>query len=136
MTFVVALAVGMPIRGNPGEVLGLFVLAGMYNVVATLWSSGLALRMKSTQAGALMMLPLVLPLFFAPSLVPRHLLTSWLRSIADVNPVTPFLEAGRGLLAGHPVSVAIAFGIEAGLIVLAACGRRPASGPPSGAASS
>lgn len=119
VTFAIALVVGMPIRGNPGEVLGLFVLAAMYNVVATLWSSGLALRMKSTQAGALMMLPLVLPLFFAPSLVPRHLLTSWLHSIANVNPMTPLLEAGRGLLAGRPVSVAIAFGVEVALIALA-----------------
>ena len=132
LTLAIALIAGMPVRGSAYEVVGVFALAAMYNVVATLWSSGLALRLKSTQAGALMMMPLLLPLFFAPSLVPRHLLTSWLHSIANVNPVTPLLEAGRGLLAARPVSVGIAFGILAGLIVLTAlwavAGLRAAEG--------
>lgn len=118
LTFGIALAVGMPIRGSAGEVVAVFALAALFNLVGTLWASGLALRTKSTQAGAAMLLPLVLPMFFAPSLVPRHLLTGWLHSIANVNPATPFLEAGRGLLASHPVSVAPAFLLLCGLIVV------------------
>jgi ABC-2 type transport system permease protein len=118
--FVIALAVGMPIDGNGLEVVGLFVLAALFNLAATLWASGLAFRARSTQAGALMTLPIVLPMFFSPSLVPRGLLTDWLHTVADWNPVTPLLEAGRGFLAGHPVSVAIAFGIAGGLVALTA----------------
>jgi ABC-2 type transport system permease protein len=120
LTLGVALATGMPIRGNALDLLGVFALAAMFNLASTLWASGLALRLKTTQAGAAMMLPLVLPMFFAPSLVPRPLLTSWLHAIAGVNPITPLLEAGRGLLAGDPVSVAVAFAIAAGMIALTA----------------
>ncbi len=120
VTFVIALAAGMPIEGNGLEVVGLFALAALFNLVATLWASGLAFRARSTQASAAMMLPIVLPMFFSPSLVPRKLLTDWLHTLADVNPITPLLEAGRGLLAGHPVSVALAFGIVGGLLGLAA----------------
>ena len=50
--------------------------------------------------------------------MPRQLLTDWLHTLADFNPVTPLLEAGRGLLAGHPVSVAAAFGVAGGLLAL------------------
>jgi ABC-2 type transport system permease protein len=119
VTFLIALAAGMPIKGNVLEVVGLFALAALFNLVASLWASGLAFRARSTQAGAAMMLPIVLPMFFAPSLVPRNLLTDWLHSVADVNPLTAMLEAGRGLLAGHPVSVALAFGVAGGLLALA-----------------
>ena len=118
VTFVIALAAGMSIHGSALDVFGLFALAAMFNIVATLWASGIALRLRSTQAGPAMMTPILLPMFFAPSLVPRHLLTSWLHTIADYNPLTPLIEAGRGLMAGLPVSVALAFGIAGGLIVL------------------
>jgi len=118
VTLAIALAIGMPIAGNGFEVAGVFGLAALFNVVASLWSSGIALRLRSTQAAALMLTPILLPLFFAPSLVPRALLTPWLHRIADVNPLTPPLEAGRGLLAGKPVSVAAAFAVLVGLALL------------------
>jgi len=120
ITFLVALAAGMSIKGSPVQVLGVFALAVMFNLVGTFWASGLALRAKSTQAAAAMMLPIVLPLFFSPSLVPRQLLTSWLHKIADGNPLTPLLECGRGLMEGHAVSLIPAFAIAGGLVVLAA----------------
>src|SRR3989442_7301360 len=94
--------------------------------MASLWASGLVLRARRTQAAEAMMLPIVLPMFFAPSLVPRNLLTDWLHSVADVNPLTAMLESGRGLLAGHPFSIALAFGAAAGLLALAR--PRPMSG--------
>jgi ABC-type multidrug transport system permease subunit len=120
VTFLIALAAGMPIDGNVLEVLGVFALAALFNLVATLWSSGLAFRAQSTQAGPAMMFPILLPMFFAPSLAPRNLLTGWLHSITDYNPITALLEAGRGLLAGHPVSVVLAFGILGGLVAVTA----------------
>jgi ABC-2 type transport system permease protein len=120
VTILIALAAGMPIHGNVLDVVGVFALAALFNLAATLWASGLAFRARSTQAGPAMMLPILLPMFFAPSLLPRNLLTGWLHTITDFNPLTALLEAGRGLLAGHPVSVALAFGILGGLVALTA----------------
>jgi ABC-type multidrug transport system permease subunit len=49
---------------------------------------------------------------------PRHLLGGWVHSVANWNPATALLEAGRGLLAGQPVSVALAYGCAIGLAAL------------------
>ena len=57
--------------------------------------------------------------------VPLHLLTGWVHSVARVNPATFALEAARGLLAGSPIDIALAFGLLGGSIVLfAAFARR------------
>jgi ABC-2 type transport system permease protein len=72
------------------------------------------------QASPLMQVPMFVALFLAPVFVPRALLTGWLHSVADVNPVTVVLEAGRGLLIGQPVRVALAFGLTSAITVLLA----------------
>jgi hypothetical protein len=41
--------------------------------------------------------------------VPLSLLEGWIHGVATVNPITRVLEAGRGLIAGSPTEVAIAF---------------------------
>jgi hypothetical protein len=46
--------------------------------------------------------------------VPLPLLSGWIHGVARLNPATALLEAGRGLLAGSPVKVALAFGLLAG----------------------
>ncbi|TMK69917.1 MAG: hypothetical protein E6G50_10485 [Actinobacteria bacterium] len=117
---VVALAAGMSIHGSAIEVIGMFGLALLFNIAGTLYASGVAFRAQTTQVGPALQLPILLPLFFAPVYAPRKLLTHWLHEVANWNPVTPLLEAGRGLLAGAPVSVAIAFGIVGGAGVLLA----------------
>jgi ABC-2 type transport system permease protein len=64
-------------------------------------------------------------LFLAPVFVPLPLLTGWIHSVANVNPATAVLEAGRGFLAGSPVKVALAFlGLVGAAFVLAAFARR------------
>jgi ABC-2 type transport system permease protein len=64
-------------------------------------------------------------LFLAPVYVPLPLLTGWIHDVATLNPVTPVLEAGRGLLAGSPVKVAIAFlGLAGTALLMAAFARR------------
>jgi ABC-2 type transport system permease protein len=50
--------------------------------------------------------------------VPRDQLDGWLGTIADHNPLTPAMEAGRGFLADDPASVGLAFAISGGLVVL------------------
>jgi ABC-2 type transport system permease protein len=50
-------------------------------------------------------------LVLAPVYVPLNLLSGWIHTVARVNPATDALEAARGLLAGSPVKVALAFGL-------------------------
>ena len=57
--------------------------------------------------------------------VPVPLLSGWIHDVATLNPVTPVLEAGRGLLAGSPVKVAIAFlGLAGAALLMAGFARR------------
>jgi ABC-2 type transport system permease protein len=64
-------------------------------------------------------------LFLAPVYVPITLLKGWIHDVATLNPVTPVLEAGRGLLADSPVKVGLAFaGLLGAALVLAVFSRR------------
>jgi ABC-2 type transport system permease protein len=74
------------------------------------------MRLRTIQAGPVMQLPVFLILFFAPVYVPLALLSGWLHAVATVNPITRLLEAGRGLLDGHPTEVGIAFGAAFALV--------------------
>ena len=75
-------------------------------------------------------MPVFVLLFLAPVYVPLELLTGWIHAVARYNPVTVALEAGRGLLAGSPVKVALAFALLAGAaLVLAVFARRGLAWP-------
>jgi ABC-2 type transport system permease protein len=115
LLFCIALASGMSVGGDAGEVFGLVVLALMVNVAATLWASGIAFRFRSLQAAPLMQIPVFLALMTSPVFVPRDLLSGWVHAVSNVNPVTFILEAGRGLLFGAPLRTGLAFAIAAGL---------------------
>jgi len=121
---VAALIGGMEILGTPAETLTLLMLGLLTNVVATLWACGVAMRLRTEQAGFLIQIPVFLVLFVAPVFVPLPLLTGWVKQVARVNPATALLEAGRGLLAGDPVKVGISFGALAiSLVVFAVWAR-------------
>ena len=105
----VALVAGMEVRGDGVDLFGLYALAAIVNVAAVLWATGVAMRLRTMQAGPLMQMPVFLVLFFAPVYVPLSLLEGWIHAVAFVNPLTRVLEAGRGLLAGAPADVGIAF---------------------------
>ncbi len=125
---IAALIAGMNVDGNGVQLIGLLGLGIAMNLVAALWAVGLAMFLRTEQAGALIQMPVFVLLFLAPVYVPVTLLTGWIHDVATLNPVTPVLEAGRGLLAGSPVKVAIAF---AGLGVVAVlCRRSRAAGWP------
>jgi ABC-2 type transport system permease protein len=111
---------GMEIVGSPLEILGLVGLTILVNVLSTLWAAGVAMRVRSFKAAPGMFLPLFILLFLAPVFVPLALLSGWLHAVATANPMTYLLEAGRGLIAGEPVYVGLAYGIVLGLTVLAA----------------
>jgi ABC-2 type transport system permease protein len=127
---VIALAVGMRVGGNGVDLFGLYVLAILVNLAGTLWGCGVAMRLRSTQAGPLMQTPVFMALFLSPVYVPLDLLRGWIHGVAAVNPLTFVLEAGRGLLAGEPQDVAraaaIASALVAGFAVWALRGLRAA----------
>jgi len=107
---VVALVAGMSVGGGGVDLVGLYTLAAIVNVAAVLWAAGVAMRLRTMQAGPVMQMPVFLVLFFAPVYVPLHLLTGWIHAVALVNPLTRVLESARGFLAGSPTEVAAAFG--------------------------
>jgi ABC-2 type transport system permease protein len=115
MLTVVALAAGMNVGGSGVDLFGLYLLALILNAAGFLWACGVAMRLRTLQAGPLMQMPVFLTLFFAPVYVPLDLLSGWIHAVARGNPVTYLLEAGRGFLAGDPVHVALAYGLGAAL---------------------
>jgi len=114
----VALAVGMKVGGSGVDLFGLYGLAIMVNFAATAWAAGVAMRLRSMQAGPVMQMPVFLVLFFAPVYVPLTLLQGWIHGVATVNPMTRVIEAGRGFVAGTPTQVFAAFAAAAALGLL------------------
>jgi ABC-type multidrug transport system permease subunit len=106
---IAALIAGMNVDGNGAQLAGLLGLGVLTNLVAALWACGLAMFLRTEQAGALIQMPVFVILFLAPVYVPVTLLNGWIHDVAKYNPVTAVLEAGRGLLAASPVKVGIAF---------------------------
>jgi ABC-2 type transport system permease protein len=120
----VALAAGMEVGGVGVELFGLYGLAVLVNLTATLWAAGVAMRVRSIQGGPLMQFPTFLVLFLAPVYVPLGLLSGWIHAVASVNPVTALLETGRGFISGEATQVALAFAIAVVLPVLFALWAR------------
>ncbi len=114
----VALLAGMQITGSGVDVFGLFALAALLVLVGYAWAAGVAFRFRTIQAGPLMQTPIFLIIFLAPVYVPLNLLQGWIQSVAQLNPATAFLEAGRGLISGVHDHTGLAFICAAGLIVL------------------
>jgi ABC-2 type transport system permease protein len=122
---VAALIAGMNVYGSGIDLFGLVVLGVAVNLVTALWACGLAMFLRTEQAGALIQMPVFVLLFLAPVYVPINLLTGWIHDVAGLNPVTAVLEAGRGLVAGSPVKVAVSFAaLSASFVVLTLFARR------------
>jgi ABC-type multidrug transport system permease subunit len=115
---LVALIAGLEVHGNGIDVVGLYTLALAMNTFAVLFGTGVAMRLRTMQAGPAIQTPAFLLLFLAPVWVPYDLLTGWVQTAASVNPVTLVLETGRGFLAGDPTKVLPAFGLVALLVAV------------------
>ena len=109
-----ALIAGMNVLGTGVDLVGLLGLGIFVNFVTALWGCGLAMFLRTEQAGAVIQMPVFVLLFLAPVYVPLSLLTGWIHAVARLNPATVVLEAGRGLLASSPVKVGLAFALLAG----------------------
>jgi ABC-2 type transport system permease protein len=118
LLFAVALATGMQVHGNGVDLFGLIVLALLVNVTATLWAAGVAMRLRTIQAGPAIQIPVFLVLFLAPVYVPLSLLTGWIESVARFNPFTPLIEGGRDFISGGDVRGLLIYGVALGLLAV------------------
>jgi ABC-2 type transport system permease protein len=115
---VVAVLTGMQITGSGIDVFGLYALAALLVLVGYGWAAGIALRFRSIQAGPMMQTPVFLLLFLAPVYVPLTLLKGWIHAVAQVNPATAFLDAGRGLISGAHNHTWLGFVAAVALIIV------------------
>ena len=131
VVWAVVLVVGMEVRGDALDIAALMALAVLLNLATTLYGAGVALRLRSSAADTLILIPIFLLLFLTPVFLPREQLSDLLQTVSGVNPLTAAMEAGRGFLANDPVSVGLAFAAVGGLLVLftawAVLGMRKAS---------
>lgn len=115
---VAGVAAGMQVDGNGGDLFGLLGLGLTVNAASTLFAAGISLRAKSLQAGPAMQIPIFLTLFMAPVYVPIGLLHGWIHAVAQLNPASALLAAGRGFISGRPDSTGLAFACAAGLVAV------------------
>ncbi|HEY1276766.1 MAG TPA: ABC transporter permease [Thermoleophilaceae bacterium] len=111
----VAFVSGMEVGGGGLDLVGLYTLALLVNAGAVLFAAGVAMRLRTMQAGPAMQVPVFLLIFIAPVWVPLGLLSGWVHTAATVNPMTLMLDANRSLIAGAPDKVGLAFLAAAGL---------------------
>ena len=71
-------------RGRPRSAL--YALGADREPHGTLWAAGVAMRLRTMQAGPVMQMPVFLVLFFAPVYVPLALLDGWIHAVGVVNP--------------------------------------------------
>jgi ABC-2 type transport system permease protein len=83
--------------GPPGplETLAVYGLAVGFSAAAACWAMGVALRTRTIQAAPLMQVMVFLAVFTSVAYAPREVLTGWLHTVANLNPVTYLLEAAR-----------------------------------------
>lgn len=115
---IAALIAGMQVLGSGLDLFGLLGLAVVVNIAATLFAIGMAMILRTSSGGFLIQTPIFIATFLTPVFVPLNLLEGWIKVVSKVNPITFILEAGRGLLAGSPTEVALAFGLGAALILV------------------
>jgi ABC-2 type transport system permease protein len=118
VVFGAGLVSGMRVDGSIGDLLALLLLALAVSATATLWSAGIAMRLRSMQAGPVMQMPVFILLFLAPVYVPLNLVAGWVHDVATYNPFTALLESSRGFISGEPTKVAITSACLAGLFAL------------------
>jgi ABC-2 type transport system permease protein len=119
MITIAGVLAGMDIDGSGPEFAALVAIGFLLNVASSLFAAGFSLRVQTIQAAPAMQVPIFLGLFLAPVYVPLDLLDGWIRSVAEWNPLTALLQAGRGFISGAPDNSGLAFAVGAGLVALA-----------------
>jgi ABC-type multidrug transport system permease subunit len=91
---VVALAIGAHWPGLLGLLIAVTLVMGMAVVAAT-WGTSLALKFKTQSAAPVMQVGMFLAVLTTTAYAPLELLTGWLHTVAEINPVTQVVEAVR-----------------------------------------
>src|SRR6201982_1389949 len=79
---IAALIAGMNVYGSAPQLFGLLGLGIAMNAVAVLWACGVAMFLRTEQAGALIQMPVFILLFLAPGDVPIMLAGGWIHDVA------------------------------------------------------
>lgn len=102
-TTTVVLAAGL-IGGVelPGvvETLTIYLVGGVFSAATACWSMGVAFRARTIQAAPLMQVVVFMSVFTSVAYAPREVLTGWLHTVANVNPVTYLIELSRAAQLG------------------------------------
>ena len=115
LLFAVGVATGMQVDGSAVDLFGLIVLALLVNFTAAMWAAGVAMRLRTIQAGPAMQMPVFIILFLAPVYVPLNLLSGWVEAVAHLNPFTALVDGGRDFISGADVNFLLVFGCAFGL---------------------
>jgi ABC-type multidrug transport system permease subunit len=91
---IVALAVGADFPGVDGLIVAYALVMGMA-IVAACWGSTLALRFKTQAAAPLMQSAMLALILSTTAYAPQDLLTGWLATVAQINPITHVVDAAR-----------------------------------------
>lgn len=91
---IVAIAVGADFPGLGGLVVAYVAVMGMA-VVAACWSTTLALRYKTQAAAPLMQSVMLALILSTTAYAPQEVLTGWIATVAQINPITQVVEAAR-----------------------------------------
>jgi len=90
----VAFLVGAEWPGLAGLVIALLLVMGM-GMAAALWGTALAFKFRTQSAAPLMQAGMFILILCTTAYAPLDLLTGWLHTAAEINPVTDVLEAVR-----------------------------------------
>ncbi|MFN8152436.1 MAG: ABC transporter permease [Solirubrobacterales bacterium] len=91
---IVALAVGADFPGLDGLIVAIAMVMGTA-VLAACWGVTLALRFKTQSAAPLMQSAMLALILSTTAYAPQDLLTGWLATVAEINPMTQVVDAAR-----------------------------------------
>jgi ABC-2 type transport system permease protein len=109
---------GMKSHVGVVQVVLLVAMVIVVAMIASLWSCGVAMRIRATRGGPMMYTPILVVLFSTPVYVPSNLLHGWLGTVVRWNPMTYMVEGARSLLAGASQAVGRGFGLSAVLLAI------------------
>ncbi len=127
--FVVAMIVGAHFPGVLGLIVAIVCVMGM-GIVAACWGCAIALKFKTQSAAPLMQAGMLAAILMTTAYAPQDLLTGWIATVAEYNPVTQVVDTTRqGFVGGVSWSgtwpgIAVLIGLIALLGALALRGMR------------
>lgn len=99
---LLALIVGAHFRNGAGGVALMILFAVLLAAATTAWSCGTALLVRKEETLIALMQFLLLPLtFLSGAFMQLNLVPSWIRHVADYNPLNWAVEAGRSAAMQH-----------------------------------